>query len=98
VRADRRREYRRFVRNVTHELLGVSLAVTAGRVLDAGPLEIAGLAAAAVLGSRLPDVDQLGARVHRRMRLERRTRLAVTAGACCAFPWWRSPWSCRTEP
>jgi hypothetical protein len=78
--ADRRREYRRFVRNATHELVGVSLAVAAGRVLDAAPLEIAGLAAAAVSGSRLPDVDQLGAHVHRRTRLERRTRLASAIG------------------
>ena len=64
----------------------MSLAVAAGRVLDAGPLETAGLAAAAVLGSRLPDVDQLGARVHRRTRLERRTRLAGAAGALLRFP------------
>jgi hypothetical protein len=34
----------------------VSLAVAAGRVLDAGPLETTGLAAAVLLGSRLPDV------------------------------------------
>jgi membrane-bound metal-dependent hydrolase YbcI (DUF457 family) len=79
-RADRRRQYRRFVRNATHELVGVSLAVAAGRVLDTGPLEIAGLAAAAVLGARLPDVDQLGARVHTRTRLERRVRLAGATG------------------
>jgi membrane-bound metal-dependent hydrolase YbcI (DUF457 family) len=74
------------VRSATHELVGVSLAVAAGRVLDAGPLETTGLAAAALLGSRLPDVDQLGARVHRRTRLERRTLLAGAAGLVLRLP------------
>jgi membrane-bound metal-dependent hydrolase YbcI (DUF457 family) len=74
------------VRNATHELVGVSLAVAAGRVLDAGPLETAGLAAAALFGSRLPDVDQLGARVHRRTRLERRTLAVGAAGAVLRLP------------
>jgi membrane-bound metal-dependent hydrolase YbcI (DUF457 family) len=74
------------VRNSTHELVGVALAVAAGRVLDAESLETAGLAAAALLGSRLPDVDQLGARVHRRTRLERRTLLAGAAGAMLRLP------------
>jgi membrane-bound metal-dependent hydrolase YbcI (DUF457 family) len=74
------------VRNATHELVGVSLAIAAGRVLDVAPLETAGLAAAALFGSRLPDVDQLGARVHRRTRLERRTRLAGAAGMALRIP------------
>lgn len=34
-------------------------------------------ACASLLGSRLPDVDQPGARIHRRTRLERRTSLNV---------------------
>jgi inner membrane protein len=84
--ADRRRQYRRSVRNATHELVGVSLAVAAGRVLEAGPLEMAGLAAAALFGSRLPDVDQFSARVHRRTPLERRTRLGRVAGAVLRLP------------
>lgn len=66
--------------------MGVSLAVAAGRVVEAGPLETAGLVAAAVFGSRLPDVDQLGARVNRRTRLERRTRLAGATGAVVRLP------------
>lgn len=74
------------VRNATHELVGLSLAVAAGQVLDAGPPETAGLAAAALLGSRLPDIDQLGARIHRRTRLERRRRLAGAAGAVLRLP------------
>jgi inner membrane protein len=84
--ADRRREYRRSVRNPTHELVGVTLAVAAGRVLDAGLLETAGLAATALLGSRLPDVDQLGARVHQRTWLERHTWLVRVAGAVLRLP------------
>jgi hypothetical protein len=74
------------VRNATHELVAVSLAVAAGRVLNAGPVETAGLTAAALLGSRLPDVDQLGARVHRRTRLERRTLVGGAAGAVLRLP------------
>lgn len=74
------------VRNATHELVGVSLAVAAGRVLDTGSLETAGLAAAALFGSWLPDVDRLGARVHRRTRIERRKRLVGGAGAVLRLP------------
>jgi inner membrane protein len=65
---------------------GASLAVAAGHVLEAGPGETAGLAAAALFGSRLPDVDRLGTRVHRRTRLERRTLIARTAGALLRLP------------
>jgi inner membrane protein len=74
------------VRNATHELVGVAVAVAAGRALEAGPVETVGLAAAAFVGSWLPDVDQLGARVHRRTRLERRTLLAGAAGAVVRLP------------
>jgi hypothetical protein len=84
------------VRNATHELVGVSLAVAAGLVLEARPLETAGLAASALLGSRLPDVDQVGARVHRRTALERRTVLAGAAGALLRLPLTMVAVSCRT--
>jgi membrane-bound metal-dependent hydrolase YbcI (DUF457 family) len=70
-----------FVRNATHELVGVSLALAAATVVEADPLETVGLAAASVCGSRLPDMDQLGARVHRRSRLERRSLLVGATGA-----------------
>jgi hypothetical protein len=62
------------VRNATHELVAVSMAVAAGRVLDAAPSQTAGLAATALFGSLLPDVDQLGARLHKRTQLKRRIR------------------------
>jgi membrane-bound metal-dependent hydrolase YbcI (DUF457 family) len=74
------------VRNATHELIGVTLAVAAGQALKAGPLETGGLAAAALIASRLPDVDVLGARIHRRTRLERRNLLAGAAGALLRLP------------
>ena len=75
-----------FVRNATHELVGVSLALAAAKVVQADPLETVGLAAASLCGSRLPDVDQLGARVHRRSRLERRSLLVGAIGAALRLP------------
>jgi len=74
------------VRNLTHELLGVSTAVAASRALKATPVETLALAAGALYGSRLPDVDQLGARVHRRSRVERRHVLAGAAGLLVRLP------------
>jgi membrane-bound metal-dependent hydrolase YbcI (DUF457 family) len=74
------------VRNTTHELIGVSLALTAGQALHAGPLETAGLSVAAVAGARLPDVDQLGARVHTPSRLERRSLIIGAVGAALRLP------------
>jgi len=63
------------VRTVTHELVGVTLAIAAGHVAGASGSELAGLAAGAFVGSLLPDVDHPRARVHRRTRLERRSPL-----------------------
>jgi membrane-bound metal-dependent hydrolase YbcI (DUF457 family) len=74
------------VRNATHELVGITLAVAAGQAVEAGPLETAGLAVAALIASRLPDVDVPGARIHRRSRLERRNLLAGGAGALLRLP------------
>ena len=74
------------MRNATHELVGVSLALAAAQALDVGPLESAGLAAAALWGSRLPDLDQPGSRVHRRSPLERRSLLFAAAGAVLRLP------------
>ena len=74
------------MRHATHELIGVTLAVATGHALNAGPLETAGLAATAVLASRLPDIDVLGARIHRRSRRERRNLLARAAGSLRRVP------------
>jgi membrane-bound metal-dependent hydrolase YbcI (DUF457 family) len=74
------------VRNTTHELIGVSLALTAGQAIEAGPFESGGLALAAVAGARLPDLDQLGARIHTRTRLERRSLIIGLVGAAVRLP------------
>jgi len=74
------------VRNATHELIGITLAVAAGQALKAEPPETGGLAATALIASRLPDVDLLGARIHRRSRLERHNLLAGAAGALLRLP------------
>lgn len=74
------------MRNLTHELVGVSTAVAASRALKATPVETLALAAGALYGSRLPDVDQLGARVHRRSRAERRSLLVGAAGLLVRLP------------
>lgn len=74
------------VRNTTHELLGVSCALAASRALELDALSGAAVVAASVCGSWLPDADQLGARVHRRSRLERRSLLIGAAGALARLP------------
>ena len=74
------------MRNYTHELIGVSLGIAAGQAVGADGLETAGLTAAAFSGSRLPDTDQLGSRVHRRSRLERANLLARTIGLLLRLP------------
>lgn len=74
------------MRNTTHELIGVSLAVAAAKASDSGPVETVAVAAAACCGSWLPDVDQLGSRVHRRSRLERGNALVRLLGAMLRLP------------
>jgi inner membrane protein len=74
------------MRNATHDLIGVTLAIAAGQALRTGALKTGGLAATALIASRLPDVDVLGARIHRRSRLERRNLLATAAGALLRLP------------
>jgi len=74
------------MRNVTHELVGVSLALASAKALEADPLESTGLVAASLGGSRLPDLDQLGARVHRRSGPERRSLLLGVVGSALRLP------------
>ncbi len=74
------------MRNATHELIGASVGLAAARAVGADPVLTAITVGAAVCGSRLPDVDQLGARVHRRTRLERRGILFGAAGAILRVP------------
>lgn len=74
------------MRNTTHELIGVSVALVAARATRSTPLETVGLAGAALYGSWIPDVDQLGARIHRRSRLERRSLAVRFAGSLLRLP------------
>jgi membrane-bound metal-dependent hydrolase YbcI (DUF457 family) len=74
------------VRNVTHELIGVSAAVGAATTAELTTVETTAAAVAAFHGSWLPDVDQLGSRVHRRSRLERRSVVVGAAGALLRLP------------
>jgi membrane-bound metal-dependent hydrolase YbcI (DUF457 family) len=76
----------RIVRNTTHELIGVSVALAAGQALHGGAFESAALAAVAVGGARLPDVDQLGARIHSPSWLERRSLIVGGIGAAMRLP------------
>lgn len=62
----------------------MALAVCAA--LDSGAAVVAGALGASVLGSRLPDVDQPGARIHRRTRLERRSIGVGLAGGALRLP------------
>ncbi len=76
------------MRNTTHQLLGVTLALGALRLAEADPQPplVVGAAAGALFGSWLPDVDQPGARLHRRSHLERRSLLVGAAGALARLP------------
>jgi membrane-bound metal-dependent hydrolase YbcI (DUF457 family) len=74
------------VRNVTHELIGVSAAIAGSRVAGLDTPETAVAAVAAFHGSWLPDVDQLGSRIHRRSRLERRSAVVGAAGMLVRLP------------
>jgi membrane-bound metal-dependent hydrolase YbcI (DUF457 family) len=74
------------VRNVTHELIGVSAAIGAAKTAGLGPAATSAAAVAAFYGSWLPDVDQLGSRVHRRSRLEGRSLVVGAVGALLRLP------------
>jgi hypothetical protein len=96
--AGRLQGYVPVVRNATHELIGVSLALAAGQALEAGAIENAALAAAAVVGARLPDLDQLGARVHTPTRLERWSLIIGASARSRGYRWSRSPALFRIRP
>jgi membrane-bound metal-dependent hydrolase YbcI (DUF457 family) len=67
------------MRNRTHQAIGASLGVATGMLIDASVPEVALMASGAAVGSWLPDIDQPGARIHRRTALERRSLLATVA-------------------
>ena len=74
------------VRNRTHEAIGAAATLAVCAAVHSGGLVAAGAVGASLLGSRLPDADQLGSRIHRRTRLERRSLAASLAGRLLRLP------------
>ncbi|MEA2223508.1 MAG: LexA-binding, inner rane-associated putative hydrolase [Solirubrobacteraceae bacterium] len=74
------------MRNRTHEAIGAAVTLGVCAAADSGALVAAGAVCASLLGSRLPDADVRGARIHRRTRLERRSVVARLAGRVLRLP------------
>lgn len=74
------------MKNVTHETIGATGALAVCAIAGADVLTTAGCVAVAVLGSRLPDTDQLGSKIHRMTRLERRKPLIGLLGFIARVP------------
>lgn len=74
------------MRNLTHQAVGAATTLAMCAAVDSGGLVAAAAVCASLLGSRLPDVDQPGARIHRRTRLERRSLTAGLAGRVLRAP------------
>lgn len=74
------------VRNLTHEAIGGAASLAACVAVQTGPLVATGAFCVSLLGSRLPDLDQPGARIHRRTRLERRSFSAAATGSVLRVP------------
>ncbi len=74
------------MRNVTHEALG--LAAAAGVCAAAGTdvVVTAGCLLASIAGSRLPDADQAGSKIHRATRIERRHPVFALVGFVARLP------------
>ena len=70
----------------THEAVGCAVTLAICAATDTGPVLAAGAACASLLGSRLPDADQLGAHIHRRTRAERRSLTAALAMSALRLP------------
>lgn len=74
------------MRNPTHQAIGAASTLAVCAALDCGRLAAIVAVCTSVLGSRLPDVDQPGARIHRRTSLERRHRIARLTGRVLRLP------------
>lgn len=74
------------MRAVTHEFVGVGSAVVAAQAVDLAPAPTVGLVQSAVVGTRLPDVDFAGARVHCRTLFERRLWPVHLVGTIARLP------------
>jgi len=69
-----------------HEAVGAAATLAVCAAVDSGGLVAAAAVCASLLGSRLPDADQPGARIHRRTRLERRSLVARLPGRVLRLP------------
>ena len=74
------------MKHLTHEAIGAAVTLAVCAALDSGALVATGAVGASLLGSRLPDSDRLGTRIHRRTRLERRSIIAALAGGVLRLP------------
>jgi inner membrane protein len=74
------------VRNLTHEAIGAAAALAVCHAAGSAAAFATGAVCASLLGSRLPDADQLGTRIHRRSRLERRSHTAALLGGLLRLP------------
>ncbi len=74
------------MKNVTHETVGATGALAVCTIASADILTTAGCVLVSVLGSRLPDVCQLGSKIHRKTSWERRNPLVALAGFVLRLP------------
>ena len=74
------------MRNRTHQAVGAAVTLAVCAAADSSGLVAAAAVCASLLGSRLPDADQPGARIHRRTRLERRSIVVRLAGRVLRLP------------
>lgn len=74
------------MKNATHETLGATAALAVCAVAGVDALTTCAAVAASLLGSRLPDADQAGSKIHRRTRLERRSVALGVVGFVLRLP------------
>lgn len=74
------------MRNATHEAVGAAGAIGVCAAAAAPPVACAVTVIAALYASWLPDVDEGGARIHRRTRLERRHWPVLLLGTVLRIP------------
>ena len=76
----------RSMKNVTHETIGATGALVACAIAGADVLTTAGCVVVSVLGSRLPDADQHGSKIHRKTGWERRNPMIALLGFIARIP------------
>lgn len=71
---------------MTHESVGAAATLAVCAAAGSKTLVAIGAVSVSVLGSRLPDVDQRGAQIHRRTCLERRSLIVRLVGQVLRLP------------